>query len=311
MINIRKFLHLLVTAAKRFAHDDALKLSASLSYYTIFAMGPLLLIVISLAGILYGREAIQGKLFGQIKGLVGNSAAYQLQSTIASIEKSDHSTGGAIVGFIILLVGATGVFTEIQGSINYMWSIKATPKKGWIKLLFNRFLSFTLLAATSFILMVALVVNAVLDIMNAKMTSLFPEVAIYVFYIFNLLTIFLVITILFAIIFKVLPDARIAWKDAFLGAGFTAILFLLGKLFIGIYLGNADFGLTYGTAASIMILLVWVYYSSVILYFGAAFTNAYAITIGQGIAPNKNAVYIIKSESKELNNSTRYGSTVK
>ena len=150
--------------------------------------------------------------------------------------------------------------------------------------------------------MVALLVNAVLDLMNAKLASLFPEVAIYLFYVFNIIMIFLVITLLFAIIFRVLPDARVSWKDAFIGAGFTAVLFLLGKLLIGYYLGNADFGFTYGAAASVMILLVWVYYSSVILYFGAAFTKSYAITIGHGIAPNKNAVYIIKTESKEIPN---------
>ena len=130
---IRKFTGLLVSSGKKFAQDDALKLSASLSYYTIFAMGPLVLIVISLAGIFYGKEAIQGKIFGQIKGLVGSSAAYQLQTTIANIEKSNHSIGGAIIGFIILLIGATGVFTEIQGSINYIWSIKVKPEKGWLK----------------------------------------------------------------------------------------------------------------------------------------------------------------------------------
>ena len=299
---IRKFTGLLVSSGKKFAQDDALKLSASLSYYTIFAMGPVMLIVISLAGIFYGKEAIQGKIFGQIKGLVGSSAAYQLQSTIANIEKSNHSIGGAIIGFIILLIGATGVFTEIQGSINYIWSIKVKPEKGWLKLILNRLLSFTLLAATSFILMVALLVNALLDLMNTKLASLFPEVAIYLFYGFNIIMIFLVITLLFAIIFRVLPDARVSWKDAFIGAGFTAVLFLLGKLLIGYYLGNADFGFTYGAAASVMILLVWVYYSSVILYFGAAFTKSYAITIGHGIAPNKNAVYIIKTESKEIPN---------
>lgn len=300
MKSLRKFGSLLVNAAKRFAHDDALKLSASLSYYTIFAMGPLLLIVISLAGIFYGKEAIQGKIFGQLKGLVGSSSAYQLQATIASIEKADHSMIGAIIGFITLLIGATGVFTEIQSSINYIWEIKATPKKGWIKMLLNRLISFALLAATSFILMVALVVNALMDLINNKLEILFPRIAVYFFYGFNLLTIFAVITILFAIIFRILPDARIAWQEAFTGAGFTAVLFLVGKLLIGVYLGNTNFGLTYGTAASIMVLLVWVYYSSVILFFGAAFTKSYVTMFGQGIVPNKNAVRIIKSEAIEV-----------
>lgn len=301
MKRIRNFFKLLVSSGKSFIEDDALKLSASLSYYTIFALGPVLLLVISFAGIFYGKEAVQGKIFGEIKGLVGNSAAYQIQHIISSIEKNDNSVTGAIIGFVILIFGATGVFTEIQGSINYIWSIKAKPKKGWVRLLINRLTSFSLVVATSFILLVALIVNAVLDLFNEKLASIFPETALVVFYIFNNVTIFVVISAMFAIIYRVLPDATISWKDALLGAGFTAILFLAGKSLIGLYLGNSNFGITYGTAASIMIILAWVYYSSMILYFGATFTKLYALNYGSGILPDETAVFIIKSETKEIN----------
>ncbi|MCG7856758.1 YihY/virulence factor BrkB family protein [Flavihumibacter sp.] len=301
MKRIRNFFKLLVSSGKSFIEDDALKLSASLSYYTIFALGPVLLLVISFAGIFYGKEAVQGKIFGEIKGLVGNSAAYQIQHIISSIEKNDNSVTGAIIGFVILIFGATGVFTEIQGSINYIWSIKAKPKKGWVRLLINRLTSFSLVVATSFILLVALIVNAVLDLFNEKLASIFPETALVVFYIFNNVTIFVVISAMFAIIYRVLPDATISWKDALLGAGFTSILFLAGKSLIGLYLGNSNFGITYGTAASIMIILAWVYYSSMILYFGATFTKLYALNYGSGIIPDETAVFIIKSETKEIN----------
>ncbi len=301
MKRIRNFFKLLVSSGKSFIEDDALKLSASLSYYTIFALGPVLLLVISFAGIFYGKEAVQGKIFGEIKGLVGNSAAYQIQHIISSIEKNDNSVTGAIIGFVILIFGATGVFTEIQGSINYIWSIKAKPKKGWVRLLINRLTSFSLVVATSFILLVALIVNAVLDLFNEKLASIFPETALVVFYIFNNVTIFVVISAMFAIIYRVLPDATISWKHALLGAGFTAILFLAGKSLIGLYLGNSNFGITYGTAASIMIILAWVYYSSMILYFGATFTKLYALNYGSGIVPDETAVFIIKSETKEIN----------
>lgn len=301
MKRIRNFFKLLVSSGKSFIEDDALKLSASLSYYTIFALGPVLLLVISFAGIFYGKEAVQGKIFGEIKGLVGNSAAYQIQHMISSIEKNDNSVTGAIIGFVILIFGATGVFTEIQGSINYIWSIRAKPKKGWVRLLINRLTSFSLVVATSFILLVALIVNAVLDLFNEKLASIFPETALVVFYIFNNVTIFVVISAMFAIIYRVLPDATISWKDALLGAGFTAILFLAGKSLIGLYLGNSNFGITYGTAASIMIILAWVYYSSMILYFGATFTKLYALNYGSGIVPDETAVFIIKSETKEIN----------
>ncbi len=301
MKRIRNFFKLLVSSGKSFIEDDALKLSASLSYYTIFALGPVLLLVISFAGIFYGKEAVQGKIFGEIKGLVGNSAAYQIQHIISSIEKNDNSVTGAIIGFVILIFGATGVFTEIQGSINYIWSIRAKPKKGWVRILINRLTSFSLVVATSFILLVALIVNAVLDLFNEKLASIFPETALVVFYIFNNVTIFVVISAMFAIIYRVLPDATISWKDALLGAGFTAILFLVGKSLIGLYLGNSNFGITYGTAASIMIILAWVYYSSMIMCFGATFTKLYAWNYGSGIVPDETAVFIIKSETKEIN----------
>jgi membrane protein len=295
-----RFASLLKTAGKSFAQDDAIKLSASLSYYTVFALGPVLLLIISIAGIFYGEDALQGKLFSQIKGLVGNSAAYQLQTILANIQKADKSVTGAIVGFIVLVIGATGVFTEIQSSINYIWSIRAKPKKGWLKFLKNRLLSFSLVVSVSFILLVALIINATLDIMNDRLATLFPGIAYVIFYILNILTIFIVITGLFAIIYRVLPDGHIAWKDAIRGASFTAVLFLLGKFLIGFYIGRSDYGFTYGTAASIMIILAWVYYSSAILYFGAAFTKAYAMKYGSGIQPNETAVFIIKKEVKEI-----------
>ncbi len=294
------FFGLVKNAGSAFVQDDAIKLSASLSYYTVFALGPVLLLIISIAGIFYGEAALQGKLFSQIKGMVGNSAAYQLQSILANIQKADRSVSGAIIGFIVLIIGATGVFTEIQSSINYIWSIRAKPEKGWLKLLKNRLLSFSLVVSISFILLVALIVNATLDLLNDQLAAVFPGIAYVVFYILNIFVIFIVITGLFAIIFRVLPDGTIAWKDAFKGAAFTALLFLLGKFLIGYYIGRSDYGMTYGTAASIMIILAWVYYSSAILYFGAAFTKAYALKYGSGIQPNDTAVFIIKREAKEI-----------
>ena len=283
-----------------FIDDNAFKLSASLSYYTIFAIGPLLLIIMSLAGVFFGKEAVQGKLYGQIRGLVGNEAAVQIQSIIQNISQSHHGTIGAIIGVIILVLGATGVFTEIQDSINYIWSVKAKPKKGWLKFLMNRLISFSLVVSMGFVLLVSLILNALMDILSEKLVRLFEDYTIYLFYGLNIIIIFMIITALFAIIFKVLPDATIGWKEAFVGAGFTALLFLLGKFLIGYYLGKADMGLTYGAAASIVIILSWVYYSSLILYFGAEFTKVYAIETGSKIMPTETAVFIIKKESKEV-----------
>ena len=300
MNQVKLYLRCLKKAFLGFIDDNAFKLSASLSYYTIFAMGPVLLIIISLAGIFYGREAVQGKIYGQIKNLVGPDAAVQVQNIIQNISNSQNGTIGAVVGIVVLIIGATGVFTEIQDSINFIWSVKAKPKKGWIKFLMNRLISFSLVVSLGFILLVSLIVNALMDVLSEKLMRFFKDYTIYLFYGINVLIIFVIIMSLFAVIFKVLPDATIKWNAAFIGAGFTAVLFLLGKFLIGYYLGRSDMGVTYGAAASIVILLSWVYYSSLILYFGAEFTKAYAIETGSGIVPSETAVFIIKKEAKEI-----------
>jgi membrane protein len=300
MKKVALYFRVLKKAGIGFIDDNAFKLSASLSYYTIFAMGPLLLIIISFAGIFYGKEAVQGKIYGQIKGVIGNEAAIQVQSIIQNISSTEQGTLGAIIGIIILIIGATGVFTEIQDSINFIWSVKAKPKKGWLKFLRNRLVSFSLIVSMGFILLVSLIINAFLEILSDKLLRFFRDYTIYLFYGINLLIIFVIITGLFSVIFKVLPDAKIKWKAALIGASFTATLFLLGKFLIGYYLGKSNMDITYGAAASIILILSWVYYSSLILFFGAEFTKAYAIETGSGIVPNETAVFIIKQEAKEI-----------
>jgi membrane protein len=286
-----------------FFNDNCIKLSASLSYYTIFALGPTLIIIISFAGIFLGREAVEGKLYHQIKSLVGSAAAEQVQSIIANLHHSNQSVVAAIIGIALLILGATGVFTEIQGSINYIWSVRAKPKKGWLKFLTNRLISFSLVVSCGFILLVSLIINALMELLNERLQLYFKSITIVVFYVVNWVLIFAVITALFAIIFKVLPDAVIRWRDAIVGASFTALLFMLGKFLISLYIGKSNVGLTYGAAGSIIVLLVWVYYSSLILYFGAEFTKIYSINHGSGIKPIDTAVFIIKHEAKEIGES--------
>jgi membrane protein len=292
-------------AATEFLSDNGMKLSASLSYYTVFSLGPLLVIIISLAGILFGRDAVRGKLFFQINGLLGSEAARQIQEIIQNIEKSQMDTSGAIVGIVVLVIGASGVFAEMQDSINYIWAIKAKPKKGWLKLLTNRFISFSLIISVGFLLMVSLAVHALLDLLHDRLLHFFDNVTVYIFQGFNYAILFAVVSTLFAIIFKVMPDGKIRWRDAYTGASFTAILFLIGKFLIGFYLGKSSIGVTYGAAASIIIILLWVYYSSIILFFGAEFTKVYTINYGKGIIPDKTAVFILKQEVKELNPHTK------
>lgn len=299
-MRIRKVYNLFMSAGNGFIDDNAFKLAAALSYYTVFALGPLLIIIISLAGLFFGQEAAKGSIYFQLNGLLGADAAKQIQDIINNIQQSESSTTGAIVGGIILLIGATGVFTEMQDSINYIWSVKAKPKKSWLKYLTNRLLSFSIVIGMGFLLLVSLVINAVLNAISARLTRIFPDSDIDLFTSLNMIILVVTITGLFAAIFKLLPDATISWKDAWIGAVLTAALFLVGKTGISYYLGRANLGVTYGTAASIVIILIWVYYSALILYFGAEFTKMYAIQAGEGIRPKETAVFIIKSEAKEI-----------
>ncbi|MDQ6608872.1 MAG: YihY/virulence factor BrkB family protein [Bacteroidota bacterium] len=285
---------------ENFSEDNCVKLAASLSYYTIFAVAPLLIIIISIVGSVFGRDAVQGKVYTEIQTLVGSDAALQIQSIIANVGKSHNSAVGTIIGAVVLFIGATGIFTEIQGSINFIWSVKAKPKKSWLKYLINRALSFALVLTLGLMLLITLISSTLLTVLSDKIAKYFPNYSVYFLSVVNVILLLVVITGLFIVIYKVLPDAVISWRDALVGSVFTALLFLAGKYLIGIYLGKSKLGITYGTAASIIIILTWVYYSSLILYFGAEFTRAFALESGHGIRPKSTAVFILKRESKEI-----------
>ena len=297
---LRSAFTILKHSAYAFSEDNAFKLSASLSYFTVFAMGPVLIIIISLAGIFFGKDAVAGRVYEELHDLIGSDSAMQIQNIITNAQQTHATNIGAIIGIILLFIAATGVFTEIQGSINFIWSVKAKPKKGWLKFLGDRLLSFSLVVGLGFLLMVTLIIDALLTLLSTRLMQFIPNYTVYLFNVVNTLVILAVITGLFTVIYKVLPDALISWKDAVIGSAFTAVLFLLGKFLIGFYLGRTDMGITYGAAASIVIILLWVYYSSLILYFGAEFTKIYALHSGEGIRPKPTAVFIIKRETKEV-----------
>ena len=290
------FWQVLKQSGIEFSNDNAIKLSASLSYYTVFSIAPMLVVIISVCAIFFGKEAIQGEVYGQIDGLIGKEAALQVQELIKNVQLSDKSFLATAIGLITLLIGATGIFIEMQDSINFIWAIKAKPKKGWLKYLTNRLISFALIGSLGFLLLVSLGINALLDALFNRIERIFPDITAYLMYAANITVVLLVISTLFAIIFKVLPDGKLGWKEAFVGAGFTSVLFILGKFLIGLYLSKSDVASTYGSASSLIILLLWVYYSSVILYFGAEFTKVYAALFGNKIIPNEYAVLVEKTE---------------
>lgn len=279
-----------------FLDDKGMKLSAALAYYTIFALAPLLLLLISLAGIFLGKEAIQGKVFEELNGLIGASAALQIQEMIQSIELSDKSTVALIVGIFTLIIGATSIFGEIQDSINIIWKVKAKPTKGWVKILKDRLLSSSIIVSLGFLLIVSLIANGVILALMDRLSRFLPDMTVFIANFLNTVISFIVIAVLFGAIFKVLPDAKIKWRDVRVGAFFTACLFLLGRFLIGLYISTTATGSTFGAAGSLIVVLVWIYYTSVILYLGAEFTQVYAEYKGHHIEPAEFAVAVVQKE---------------
>lgn len=293
------------TALKQSGSDigtyNVTKLSAALAYYTVFAIAPMLIVLTTVLS-LYYRDEASGKIAAQISSFVGPDAAKMIQDVIANAALSPSFTFASVIGIIALVFSATGVFSEIQSSINLIWNLKTKPKKGGIlKMLKTRFLSFSLIISLGFIALVSLLINTVVDALSERLMRFLPKETVIVGYVVNLAVTLLAIGLLFAIVFKFLPDAKIKWKDVWVGAFTTAILFMLGKFGIGLYITKGKPGSAFGAAGSMILVLLWVYYSAIILYFGAAFTRNYAQAIGRHIYPNDYAVYIqqVEVESKE------------
>jgi membrane protein len=291
--------HFLKEVMHQFIEDKVLKYSAALAYYTVFSVAPFLVIIISVSGFFFEKDAIQGQLYQQINGLVGNDAALQIQQMITNIHLSKNSFFATLVSFLILIIGATGIFSEIQDSINHIWGLKSKSKRGWLTMIVNRLISFSLVISLGFVLIVSLLLNALVILVGGQLMKFVPGAGVYIVDIINNILTFSIIVFLFGVIFKVLPDAKIRWKHVMVGSFATAVLFMTGKFCIGFYLGHSNLTSIYGTAGSIIVVMIWVYYSAVILYFGAVFTKVYAKHSGSEILPNDYAVWI-KTKEIEL-----------
>lgn len=293
IITVGKFVHQVVT---EFIGDNILKYSASLSYYTILALAPMLIIILTITGFLWGKEALKGELYGELREMIGSEAALQIQTAIQNIHLSQDNFFATTIGVVVLIVSATGVFGEIQDSLNKIWGLRTKTRKVWWKLFIDRAISFSLILSLGFILIVSLLLNALILALSSNLSKIFGGTGEnLVLGLDNILS-FLITTILFATIFKVLPDAKIKWKDVLVGALITSGLFLMGKYAIGFYLGKSQLANIYGAAGSIMIIMIWVYYSSAILYLGAVFTKVYATNFGGKIYPNEYSVWIKTEE---------------
>lgn len=286
-------------SASGFSDDKVLKLSASLSYCTIFSFAPLLIVIIYVCSIFFGRAAVEGSIFSQIEHLVGKDTAAQVQQIIknAAISGSGHTA--IIIGVITLIIGATSIFAEIQDSINTIWGLKAKPNMGLKSMIKNRLLSFGVIGSLGFLLLVSLGVSAIVEGIGSELTRLLPSFSIIILYMLNILLAFGVTTLLFAVIFKVLPDAHVKWNDVWLGSVVTAGLFMLGKVGIALYISKSKISSSYGTAGALAIMMIWIYYTAIILYFGAEFTKSWAIKYRNGIRPSSYAVVVDIKETEK------------
>lgn len=289
-ITSKGIFEVLKSSVSGFIDHKVTRMSGALAYYTVFSMAPLLVLIISLCAMFLSREAIEGEIYAQLVGFMGSDTAAQLQEIIKNAAIEGKGKIALIISVITLLIGSTTVFAQIQDSINDIWGLKPKPKRGWVKLIQNRFLSFSVIISLVFILLVSLVVTTLMDGLNERLRDIFPDVTVIVFYIINQVITLTVVSFIFAVIFKVLPDAKIKWKDVLSGALATAVLFMIGKFGISFYIGASDVGSTYGATGSLVILLLWAFYSSLILFFGAEFTKAWAVKYGSEIYPSEYAV---------------------
>lgn len=286
---IRNAARLLKSAAGEWSSDSAPRLGAALSYYTIFSMAPVLLMVIAVAGLVLGAEAAQGKIVEQLGGLLGAEAAKGIQTIL---EKASHKGSGifaTIIGFVTLVVGATGVMIELQNALNTVWKVVAKPGRGLKGILRDRLLSFGIVLGFGFLLLVSLVLSAAVAVLDSWIGGLIPGWVIVGYVLSYGISLGLVALVL-AAIFKILPDVKISWRDVWVGALVTSVLFHVGKFGISLYIGKASVASSFGAAGSLAVLLVWVYYSSQIVLFGAEFTRVYANEYGTRVVADDNAI---------------------
>ena len=257
---------------------------AALSFYTLFAIAPLFVIVLAIAGFWFGEEAARRELFGQVSGLVGSEGGEAIQALVSAAHKPNTGVWATIFAVVTLFIGATGVFVQLQDALNSIWGVRRMPGRGLHNFIKVRLLSFALVAGIGFLLLVSLVLSAGLAALGKVMVGLLPAQET-IWHAINFVISFGVITLLFGLIFKVLPDAKIAWRDVWTGAIITALLFNLGKLLLGLYLGRSGVTSAYGAAGSLVVVLLWVYYSAQILLFGAKFTQIYSNRFGEHLKP--------------------------
>ena len=288
---MRGIFELVKTVFSDWSEDRAPRLGAALAYYAVFSLAPLLVLLIGIAGLVFGQEAVESSVMAQVGGLVGEEGGTAISEMIRSARKPSTGIIATAIGLVTLLFGASGVFGQLHDALNTIWEVQPKPGRGILGVIRDRFVSFTMILGVGFLLMMSLVVSAALAALGEVLSGFLPGPELFLQAI-NLVVALAVITVLFALIFKVLPDADIKWSDVWIGAFVTAVLFTIGKFALGLYLGKSNVSSSFGATGSLIIILVWIYYSSQILFLGAEFTQVYANTYGSRVVPDEDAVAV-------------------
>jgi membrane protein len=295
IIKAKQWLNILKETVSEFLDDNSFHYAAALSYYTIFSLPPILIIVILIAGSIFGEDAAGGEVYNQLHNLLGHESAIQIQEMVKQAGQLEQNLLAQVIGTIALLITSTGVFISLQDALNVIWKVRSRPKSNILKLLQNRLLSFSMILTIGFLLLISLIVHATVVGLSGILHDIMEDATFLLMQSFNILLPLAFATLLFALIFKILPDVKIQWKDVWAGAFFTAVLFTIGKYLISLYMSNVNIASAYGAAGTVIVLLTWIFYSSLILLFGAQFTKVYSKTFGKGIHPT---AYAVRLETK-------------
>jgi membrane protein len=298
-INFKSIFSLIKTSASEFMDNNSFRLAGALAFNAIFSIPPLLIIIIRAAGYFWGEEAVSGELSKQIESAIGAGAATEVESIIQNA--ATHESGGIAfwISIGVLIFASTTFFATLQESLNSVWNLKPKPTNSIVKMIKVRLFSFGIVLSIALLMLVSLVLSTAISVLSGYLSSLFPDIAVFFIRLIDFVLSAGIISVLFALIYKYLPDATIRWKDVWVGAIVTALLFALGKFLISFYISTSDPGSAYGAAGSIIVILVWIYYSSLIIFFGSELAQQYADKFGQHIRPKEHAVFVKVVEVSE------------
>lgn len=291
-MRLKEVLKIIRSSFSKFGEDKPIEQASTLAFFTILGIPPILIIIISILGLIIGEQSATQEVYAQIKAIIGQEGTKLIRDIVKNYQNTERSTIGTIIGIIIFIIAASTLFVTIQKSLNTIWSVKPKPKSNLLKVLIDRSLSFGVIISLGFILLISLLIDAGVAILGNYLSDIIPWLSEALLYAADVVISITMATIVFMILFKVLPDVKIKWKVTWVGALVTAILFTIGKFLIGYGLGNSDVGSMYGAAGSVVIVLLWVFYSSIILFFGAEITQQYAEQIDREIKPKDHAVLL-------------------